>query len=140
MLIKVNGALTSFKAAVLANIETPEAVVTLAEVAAGRGEFGNGRRGLLGHGIVKRVSGRPVFGSARRSRRKLRAVARRVGTVRAFYRQRAAALRAQACGVAPGAWERLLCRGGPFCFCGRQAVWNGSCRAHGGNPAFEYAS
>ena len=138
-MLNINGRLSSFKSAVLANIETPEAVAVLAEVASGRGEFGHGRRGLLGHGVVARVSGPVVFGASRRERRKLRAVARRVGTVRGFYRQRAAALQARAHGVASGAWERFLCRGGPFCFCGRQAVWNGMCRAHGGNPVYEYA-
>jgi len=140
MLIKVNGALTSFKAAVLANIDQPEAVAVLAEVAAGRGDFGGGRRGLLGHNIVSRVSGRPVFGSARRERRKLRAIKARVGKIRDFYRARAAALRARREGVLSERWaSELLFRGGPFCWCGCQAIWNGLCRGHGGNPAFEYA-
>jgi hypothetical protein len=140
-MLNVNGRLAGFKSAVLANIETPEAVATIAEVASGRGEFGHGRRGLLGHGVVARVSGPVVFGAARRERRKLRAVSARVRTVRDFYRQRAAALRARSHGVLSERWaSELLFRGGPFCFCGRQSSWSGMCRAHGGNPAYEYAS
>ena len=140
MMLSINGRLTGFKLVVFVNIETPEAVAVLAEVASGRGEYGNGRRGLLGHGVVSRVSGRLVFGAARRERRKLRAVARRVGTVRDFYRQRAAALRARGHGVLSDRQaSELLFRGGPFCFCGHQSSWNGMCRAHGGNPAYEHA-